>query len=781
MEILKYAWNEKREKIMRNGIYPLGISICLDGKSFDCHDIVYGILNLLRQYPKQSFIWAQNWGRTTVWVHPTKGFSFCFTLDESSEEKLGVLVSTISRITPKISLLEPSKNIGLFKIILNDEPITLEGAILQVERMVDETVWCHYLFLKKELGYKDDATLYRQAIKDVWDNGIFIEYMEENQIIELKRQNLDLPIRIYGDVLSKNLVPAVIGAVILPKHVQLSDRVTELYDIKHRCIARQKENVRVKQKPIFHLTVCENKKSLLVGCGFTFGKLLHAGHLLLLAFAEMIRRTVSSDLPLFVESNDTGDRIAGLIAKCASTQKISIEEAVHFLVDKSTDPKTIQSMYRHRISDGALMNEALNWLSRNTNSFSILQNMENIATKTLKQIGLSQIQILKDSFCTRNIIFDSPVFYCGWPSLGFCFVKYLKGKHKKMIVTHKRGLATASLARMAFVENVRQTTGSKETFIFVDADPSVGDASDLLELNNRKGITRIKGVGIGFGMSLASGTTGDAPSIEDICNEFKFQFSAEENPLLSMLSYFLLTRFMTVPSFKHNNDAARASLQGLSFFDYKDHKSFAQDLMSAYNEMTTFKKRVNEAQIKIYQNQDDSIPDLTPLFVRKFEKLEKSKDISVLFPDPVAVAVDKNLRRYLDIGLRQTSDNFSDINLFTQEVITAYVNGCRTISDFDQYLVDKGILLRPVRGEMVISIVSIESLKQRGYSQKEQIKHGCKYVLGKCCLIKKRHAYFDILVSAIEEVDSLKAISRNSARDAINALKKITRVIFGPS
>lgn len=767
-ELLKYIWQEKREKIISTQIYPLGVNITIENLNFNWHEIIYGILILLRSDTKRAFDWSRNWGRAIVSVHPYKSFSFKFTLDESTEEKLGVFLATKKSINP-IIFLEDKYNIGVFKILLNFQPkMSLEGAILQIERMVDELVWCVFLKLKRQEEIRDkkdicEISLYAQAVDIVFFNGVSVKYVDEDFILDQKKKNPSLPIRMYGDILKTEKIPCIIGMAVIPEifsNVNVDRNIVDILrnEILTSMIKKQFSSVDLpknKSKNINdynHMCVC---------VGITPAKTIHIGHLLLLRYAEFIRKITASKFPIFLEANDVGDRIIGIIARFAEKYNISADEAVAMFKNQQISEEEINMCYKERQIKGYLFSTIKEKMSKQP--YLSLDKIILQFTKILNRCGFLDLLVIKDSVCYDQYAEIINNVKNDLSQLGFHFVKYNSGSKKKMVVFEKQGLPTANLMRAAFVTNVTERCGKKILPIFIDASSSMSQTADVLRLFMATDLISTEGCAVGFNLKMSAGTDGVLISGEELFDVFYKQRKKDQQSSLffATLGFFILTRDATVHSYKkHDLDQHHPS--GISFFDYKNNQSFINDFLLSADELITFvcsiKKAINRIASMKSQSCDSVIVDKNVYAAERVKHIfnsffSQNNRLEQLILKPKVIKVEHGFKKiqeklYRQYCFKEKSHTHDEVNKI---IVKAIMKGCNNFKDLANFFpkTNNSFFSKKNICEQELLCVFIKSLHSRGYGVDEIPNLTMKYIDGDFCLLRKRVALFEQLKEMI--------------------------------
>ena len=786
---VRRIWSEKREKIVSDKICDLGVSITVDNLDFDWHAIVYGLLSLLRSDVEKAYCWSKNWGRTVIQVHPNKPFSFHFTLLESFEERSGVFLSTALRVDPA-DFLNHENNIGAFEILLNKQHLLFEGAILQVERMVDELVWCRYLFLKDresyERGGERDEELYGKALDDVWFYGVRIRYVSESALMDMKQKNPDLPVRIYGDFLKKGTVPLIIGAVgDLTKEKEVTDR-DEISRVKRRISERSSRLVEAPEL------------SALTGGGFagcmgefvvcsaiTVAKKIHVGHLLLVSYAELVSKVLNGGQgSIWIECNDVGERIFGTVAALAVQFGINAAEIVSLLSAGKIPIDDIDGCYRGRIMSGDVYNEAVSALSGAKTD--ILCSMREYTKLWLERYGFGTVRMVSDSECLPEYHgCISPLNKSDLSELGFSFARYWHKGNRRMCVLERQAIPTAPSMRGAFVLRLLSSVPRGVTPIFVDAGLDVVAAKDLVSLTGERSFVRMEGVGLGYGMRIMSGSGGGALLVEDL---FRFLsgnsvFGGDPVKLKRVMMLFVLTRFMTAKAYKKDT-AIRGRRVDVPFYDYSDEYAFKADLIRCFEEFGVFCRMVSELRTRICEVEDSSMDEENVLefsecsykqkelegFFRHFECLPTLVNINILFPRPKIVGLDLS---FCEVRRLVLAKEDMDISVANGYILDALLDGMSTLGDVARHLRKNGLKLASIassRSEGKVFCSFVDNLFHRGYSTDQLREIALSYLKGDHVLLKKRCVFFEDLEKMNGMIEFLSRIGSVKARALLNSV-----------
>jgi len=306
----------------------------------------------------------------------------------------------------------------------------------------------------------------------------------------------------------------------------------------------------------------------------TLGKELHAGHILLLATADLLRTGLGSQEPITLVNNNTGPRAAGALVSMAEYAELSIEDTARLLTKGLITHEAVVDAYRGRVQSEELVAQTMTLLDGGRyDIFKIIaDNMEN----KLSRAGF-RVNIIPESgnlMDNQQVVEEvNPL----WSSTGFIFsgekgVRVLK-RAGQLTASGKCLISLASLARKAIIR------GEVPLTIFVDSAPDTADAvTSFASLDLGKAM-QLQGTTVGFEGSVASGSKGEAKTLTELLDVFEGKLSL--TTLKMALRYFVLYRPVNVPFIKTPN-------LGDSFYDFKDNQSLLNAIESCYGESIQF-------------------------------------------------------------------------------------------------------------------------------------------------------------------------------------------------
>lgn len=560
-ELLRVIWDEKRDKNV--GVKnPEALFIKLSDPNINLHDLGEQIFLGICSLPiNVAYNWAKNWGRT--WI--TLGFddmSCSFLNTESKEAKIQTVLHTIKMVTPQERLAHAPEGKKYF-IILNNEPSTIEGITLQIERMIDELIWCNGL---KNRNSCNPIEAYKKAIDEVQSTGFDIYVMSKDDILALRQKDSRYAVRIYGNILKKHSVPEIIGAVgpfeecirpksLDPKYERLSYKVL----------------TKVEDKRTF-------RDSIVLDMGICILKRPHAGHMLLCGILETARRSLDGNTSIVIHGNDTGNRVDKTIAHISESLNIDPAQVIELISTNKMTSEELEAHYRNRnqtktetvVQSNKILK--VNKIYFQQQAFEHLVVFQSFFGRKLRLISESSVP---EDFKPAEGLSDNP-----WIEYGVNYTIINQIPHLLKL----NGELTASATRVATMSYV-STLLDANTHIYIDGDRSIAEASRIMESQNNLKCYQYPGAAIGFNFKIASGSEGNSILFEQIINTYM-----ETNPagtLLEAVVFFVNSRYQL---FSENKP---------SFFDYANPQAFIVDLLFASEQRSVFASHANEVIAKI--------------------------------------------------------------------------------------------------------------------------------------------------------------------------------------
>lgn len=343
----------------------------------------------------------------------------------------------------------------------------------------------------------------------------------------------------------------------------------------------------------------EKNRSIILTC-ITLGKELHAGHMLLLATADLLRVGLGSLEPITLINNNTGPRAAGALISLAEQEQLPIEDTAHLLTQGLIAPDTIVNAYRGRIETGDMLTKAMSLLDEG--NYDIFKIMADIMEAKLKEAGF-RVNIVPES---SNLMINQEIIEMvnpAWSGSGFMF-----SGEKGIRILRRGGQLTASgkcLVSLTALAKSVINSGQIPLTVFVDSAPDTNDAvmafSSLGDLGRAM---QLQGAGISFGGAIASGSKGEALTLSEVIEDFKKQLPLDSLKLA--LRHMVLTRPAIVAF------AESPTLGAL--FDFNDNDSFINDLVRCNAEALDFRTQmstlVNDLRVLIGEESKATDPKI---------------------------------------------------------------------------------------------------------------------------------------------------------------------------
>lgn len=303
----------------------------------------------------------------------------------------------------------------------------------------------------------------------------------------------------------------------------------------------------------------------------TLGKELHAGHLLILSSAELLRRGLGSTEPTLLLNNNTGPRAAGTLVSLSERLRIGFEDTARILSEGFIASDRLVEAYRGRVVTSTKIDEALDFLDQR--GFDIFARNANLMESELGQAGFS-VRTVSEA---ANIQTAHPLVEKvnpAWADSGFMFLD-----NKGIKILKRAGRLTATGKCFVSLCAVAQSQIENEVMpllLFVDSEPDTLDSAVAFSSFQELGVAkRVLASGISLNGHIASGTTGEALTLSEIAKVFEQQAPTEK---LSQTLRFLV---LTMP-------IRRVHGELYTPFDFRDNDSFMRVLIDCFSKAQTF-------------------------------------------------------------------------------------------------------------------------------------------------------------------------------------------------
>lgn len=514
--LLEAIWQEKRGKNLSNEKYPIGINISSHAFSLlDPRRVLVDILKLLHSEPETAFEWSRNWGRTVCTVHPAHAYAVFFSEFRGQHERLGAMIQS-ARIArwcksyPSIRVGE-----GRFLIELADEPTTHEALFLQIERMLDELVWCLCQHLRSAQSCAHPAALYQTAAVIVQARGVLISWTSTSEMLRNRIHNPGLIVRMYGNVMGNGALPTVIGAidprqfeeVCVPRMGMGNPPVVAIQSAASRkggeIAPTHHVSPQTKQVP--------STRPAVLATAITVGKRAHLGHILTGVVAEAARLFCRSDARLVIDANDDSASMVQVVLRLAELRGTDIQNMVEQLVAGVVEPSDIETAY---VTRALYRGPAITAPNLPPLCFS---RMSDCIQTQFADLGIQSELRCASARRARVDQLVHALRACNMPrGFSHCLVK--KGKRVRLHVLEKQGKPTASVVRASLsldLEGGNGAVGVQRLVVF-DQDSSVHQAVELLRAYDQQWEAIVQeGVGVGIGDRLGSASSGTSVSVSE--------------------------------------------------------------------------------------------------------------------------------------------------------------------------------------------------------------------------------------------------------------------------
>lgn len=322
----------------------------------------------------------------------------------------------------------------------------------------------------------------------------------------------------------------------------------------------------------------QTKIKPVVVTGVTLGKELHAGHMLLLATADLLRVGLGERDPVVLVNNNTGPRAAGTLISLSQEAGLPVGDTARLLDKGFIRPEVLIDAYRGRIEEEELVDQASSLLDEG--EFDIFRAMTDRIEDRLKRLNFAVTITPESGKLLGNQCMVEAVNPL-WSSTGFMFngnkgVRVLQ-QGGKLTATGKCFVSLASLAK----EKVEE--GKEPLVVFVDSSPDTIDAvASYPGLDGLGKAMQLQGAGISFRGSIASGSKGEAFTLTQVIEEFHSKLP--RGSLKLALRQLVLRRPALVT-------CAKSPTLG-ALFDFRDNESFIDDLVRAHGEAQEFDKEI---------------------------------------------------------------------------------------------------------------------------------------------------------------------------------------------
>lgn len=447
----------------------------------------------------------------------------------------------------------------------------------------------------------------------------------------------------------------------------------------------------------------------------TLGKELHAGHMLLLSTADLLRRGLGVEEPVVLVNNNTGPRAAGALLSLAEEVNLATEDMARLLSRGLIVPNKIIEAYRGRIEEEERLFEVMDLLDMGDHD--IFKIMADSTEDKLKKVGFDVSVIPESGNLKENqevVDLVNPL----WGDSGFMFYG-----EKGIRILRRGGQLTASGKCLVSLASLGKQVVERDEIplvIFVDSAPDTADA--VVSYSSLEGLgqaMQLPGAGIGFEGKIASGSKGEALTQDEIFDLFLNR--CPRSSLSQALRHMVLTRPVSVPFSKTPNLAD-------GIFDFKDNDAF----LEALAECSVEANHICFEGEELISELKDLVGEETKANEAKTDRWlsflpQRTKSFMEVPPDRVIESmknVDRVLKDRAEIELAVSRQGYKEEEL--ERRVSRYLNGPEGLVLRDNYYL--GILrsIKNIKGKILslteddfglLELTIRQSIRRLGYEK----------------------------------------------------------------
>lgn len=538
-----------------------GMYIALDSAKPDLKVLTKGLLEALSASDR-ALDWTRHYGRVMVGINNQLETECVLLNDHNEKTRNYTTLRTTALIEPR-ELVQALPEGSLAEILINEQPTTAEGLVITYAHLIDELVLDTYRTILERNSDTDPAVAYREAVSLIMQSGFSVRTASTEEILQTKKTDPRTSIRVYGSGVNKE-VPQIMGAVV--HKALVSDKETKYIDELATSVkeAQEVEVLAHEREP--------RRARPIVATSITLGKRLHAGHMFLLATADLLRKSLGDETPLVLVNNNTGPRPAGTLVTLSKYHRLSLEETAGLMSRREIEIDEILSAYKDRYERGAAVDQATHILDKG--NLDIFASVLEETVEELKRAGLV-VNILQESDSVLKQRTNVGSVNPRLRDSGMSVIRTPRGlavlqRAGELTLTGKAVASIMELknryAHNGDIPQVVMVEGSKETADAVVAASMIPDLQEAVQ---------IAGTGVSINGTQAHGTTGETLTINELNKAF-----LERHPdgiLMDALRHLVLTRPLVV------RDRTKPDLSTATY-EYRDNESLVSSILRAYEE-----------------------------------------------------------------------------------------------------------------------------------------------------------------------------------------------------
>jgi hypothetical protein len=291
-------------------------------------------------------------------------------------------------------------------------------------------------------------------------------------------------------------------------------------------------------------------------------------------------------------------------------------------------------------------------------------------------------------------------------------------------------------------------------------DRSVSEASVALRDIERHDLVQYNGTAIGFGLKMASGSSGDSVTMNSMYEAFSSMEA--KTSFLQVLRFFILTRYETAES--NRTHPHRAEIISPTFYDYRDHETFIDDFTLCVDECDTFSALIVEAEGKlgsIIKSDEVIVVDKEGehiRFIQHVSRLLQKSSLDEIFPRAQQIIPELFFRQVYDQMKARIVPGREDC--FDSVLIDGIVSGADLVGLLCDFMMAHSMLKSPIKKnrDRTVICLYINSLRSRGYNSDEIRELAPPYLDGRMSLTKKRCFFFEAISNVLRLTQETRPI-----------------------